>query len=102
MRRIDLMSKEEIMKCLACSYHGNCIGCPVEDICNELTGSDCRETILNYFFEEVEMVQRASTLTPEEAVRKFLLSRTKTQFNSVDLVDLARFLMEKVPKPLDK
>lgn len=102
MRRIDLMQKEEIIKFLTSSYEGSCTGCPIEEICNELKGKDCKETVLNYLLEDVEMVQRASIYAPEEAVRKFNLTQVKTQFNSIDLVDFAKFLMEKVPKPLDR
>lgn len=105
MQRIDLMSKEEIIKLLNRRNRGfeACRNCPAETSCGE---SSCTEAIFDHLFEDVEMVQRASIFTPEEAVRDFILSRPKTQFNNIDynidLLDLARFLMEKVPKPLDK
>lgn len=102
MRRIDLMNKEEIVKFLATAHGGNCNSCPLEEICNELTGKDCRETVLNYLLEDVEMVQRASLYkTREEAFEKYF-GDGLDEYCEADILDFADFLMEKVPKPLDK
>lgn len=104
MKRIDLMQKEEIIKFLTTSYEGSCTDCPIEGICNELTGYDCKETILNYLLEDVEMVQRASLYkNGEEACKEFFTDAFHNhKYGEPDIVDFAEFLMEKVPKPLDK
>lgn len=104
MKRIDLMQREEIMKFLTSAYEGDCVGCPLEGICRKLKGRDCKETALNYLFDEAEMVQRASLYKKgEEACEEFFGNAFHDhKYGEPDIVDFAEFLMEKVPKPLDK
>lgn len=104
MKRIDLMSKEEIVKMLSRvdeSFDG-CSNCPAKDECTDGDYYRCLESIHNYLFEEVEMVQRASLYkTKEEAFEKFF-GDGLYEYCKEDILEFANFLMEKVPKPIDK
>lgn len=50
MRRIDLLTKEEIVKIIDDGFE--CENCPVRNKCNK-DYTQCSKTIAHYFFEEV-------------------------------------------------
>lgn len=50
MRRIDLLTKEEIVKIIDDGFE--CENCPVRNKCNK-DYTQCSKTIAHYFFEKV-------------------------------------------------
>ena len=105
MKRIDLISKEETIEILKQFYpEYTCEYCPIAE-CEECHGEKgCFQNIHDYLFTEVEMVCRADLYkNAEEALSAYRsYAGSKLEFTYADVVSLVKFLLEKVPKTLDK
>lgn len=100
MQRIDLMSKEEIIKLLNRRNRGfeACRNCPAEAFCSE----SCTQALCDYLFEETEVVMRASIYKDSEEACKEFFGDGSREYSKADISQFAKFLMEKIPKPLDR
>lgn len=100
MKRIETLTKEEIIKILDYARpEADCKGCPCQYT------SDCEScsvSIADYLNEKLETVPRICDYTSaEEAYSDYCyqtFDREKMTYSSDDMIDFAKFLMQEFPK----
>lgn len=101
MRRIETLTKEQIIKILDYARpEAVCVGCPCEHSSD--CGKSCSVSIAYYLNEELETVPRICDYTSaEEAYSDYCyqtFDEEKMTYSSDDMIDFAKFLMQEFPK----